>query len=78
MSRVSWNFGDDPWWTLGGVTDRFGVGDGFGMSVSAQGLDELEAELMAGTFRPFPSRRVLIPKPGTAEQRPLSIPTEAA
>jgi RNA-directed DNA polymerase len=37
-------------------------------------LGELAAELQAGRFRPLPARRVLIPKPGTAEQRPLSIP----
>ena len=37
-------------------------------------LDELAAELQAGRFRPLPARRVFIPKPGSAEQRPLSIP----
>jgi RNA-directed DNA polymerase len=37
-------------------------------------LEELEAELRAGTFRPIPARRVFIPKPGTEERRPLSIP----
>jgi RNA-directed DNA polymerase len=38
-------------------------------------LDELAAELREGRYRPLPTRRVLIPKPGTkAEWRPLSIP----
>ena len=41
-------------------------------------LDELAAELKEGGYRPLPARRVLIPKPGTAEQRPLSIPTRVA
>lgn len=38
-------------------------------------LEELEAELRAGTYRPLPARRVFIPKPGSNEQRPLSIPS---
>jgi group II intron reverse transcriptase/maturase len=38
-------------------------------------LDELAAELRDGRYRPCPARRVSIPKPGTAERRPLSIPT---
>ncbi|MGI5238569.1 group II intron reverse transcriptase/maturase [Dactylosporangium sp. CA-139066] len=37
-------------------------------------LDELAAELRHGGYRPLPARRVFIPKPGTTEQRPLSIP----
>jgi RNA-directed DNA polymerase len=37
-------------------------------------LDELASELEEGRYRPLPARRVLIPKPGTTEQRPLSIP----
>lgn len=37
-------------------------------------LDEVAAELRVGRFRPLPARRVLIPKPGSAGQRPLSIP----
>lgn len=37
-------------------------------------LDELAAELRDGRYRPLPARRVFIPKPGTTEQRPLSIP----
>src|ERR687898_1287926 len=38
-------------------------------------LDELAADLKDGSYRPLPARRVLIPKPGSSEQRPLSIPT---
>ena len=37
-------------------------------------LDELSTELREGSYRPLPARRVYIPKPGTTEQRPLSIP----
>jgi group II intron reverse transcriptase/maturase len=37
-------------------------------------LDELASELQQGRYRPLPARRVFIPKPGTNEQRPLSIP----
>lgn len=37
-------------------------------------LDELATELREGSYRPLPTRRVLIPKPGTTEPRPLSIP----
>jgi RNA-directed DNA polymerase len=38
-------------------------------------LDELASELRNRRYRPLPARRVLIPKPGTAEKRPLSIPS---
>jgi RNA-directed DNA polymerase len=38
-------------------------------------LDEVAVELKEGHYRPVPTRRVLIPKPGTTEKRPLSIPT---
>jgi hypothetical protein len=38
-------------------------------------LEELRERLLAGRYRPQPSRRVLIPKPGRpGEERPLSIP----
>jgi RNA-directed DNA polymerase len=40
----------------------------------AQLLAELAPELKNGTYSPLPARRVLIPKPGSGEQRPLSIP----
>jgi RNA-directed DNA polymerase len=38
-------------------------------------LDELAAELRERRYRPLPARRVFIPKPGSSEQRPLSIPS---
>jgi RNA-directed DNA polymerase len=37
-------------------------------------LDELADEVKQDRYRPLPARRVFIPKPGTNEQRPLSIP----
>ncbi len=37
----------------------------------------LQAKLDAGTYRPAPVRRVMIPKPGGGE-RMLGVPTEAA
>jgi RNA-directed DNA polymerase len=40
----------------------------------ARFLDELEADLRDHRYRPLAARRVWIPKPGTTEQRPLSIP----
>jgi RNA-directed DNA polymerase len=42
---------------------------------AARLLDEVAAELKDGSYRPLPTRRVFIPKPGSAEQRPLSIPS---
>lgn len=46
--------------------ERYGV---------ARLLGELAADLKQGRYRPLPARRVFIPKPGSSEQRPLSIPT---
>jgi RNA-directed DNA polymerase len=37
-------------------------------------LDELAEDLRDGSYRPLPTRRVFIPKPGSRERRPLSIP----
>jgi len=37
-------------------------------------LDELATEVRDGSYRPLPARRVFIPKPGSQEKRPLSIP----
>ena len=37
-------------------------------------LDELAADLRDGSYRPLAARRVFIPKPGSRERRPLSIP----
>ena len=36
-------------------------------------LGELAAELQEGAWRPLPARKVLIPKPGSSEKRPLAI-----
>jgi RNA-directed DNA polymerase len=41
-------------------------------------LDEVAADLKAKRWRPSPARRVFIPKPGSKEKRPLSIPTDPA
>ena len=38
-------------------------------------LDEIATELREGRYRPRAARRVFIPKPGSTERRPLSIPT---
>ena len=38
-------------------------------------LDEVASELRDGSYRPVAARRVFIPKPGSSERRPLSIPT---
>ncbi len=43
VSRVAWNLGDDPSWTLGGGTDAFGAGVG----VSLESGDELGHLLVA-------------------------------
>jgi RNA-directed DNA polymerase len=37
-------------------------------------LDELVCDLKDGRWRPLAARRVFIPKPGTTDKRPLSIP----
>lgn len=42
---------------------------------AARLLDELAMELKDKRYRPLPTRRVFIPKPGSSEQRPLSIPS---
>jgi retron-type reverse transcriptase len=41
-------------------------------------LQELAAQLRAGSYRPAPLRRVHIPKPGSGKLRMLGIPTVAA
>ena len=40
-------------------------------------LDEVATVLREGRWRPLPARRVFIPKPGSLEKRPLSIPSVA-
>jgi RNA-directed DNA polymerase len=38
-------------------------------------LGKLQEELKSGTYRPQRLRRIYIPKPGSSEKRPISIPT---
>lgn len=54
--------------------DRTTIADveAYGMS---RLLDELAADLKSGSYRPLPTRRVFIPKRGSGERRPLSIPS---
>jgi group II intron reverse transcriptase/maturase len=53
--------------------DRVSLADAEEYGVSRL-LGELAAELREKRYRPLPARRVFIPRPGTSEQRPLSIP----
>jgi len=53
--------------------DSVSIADVEGFGVDRM-LDELAADLRAGRWRPLAARRVWIPKPGSVEQRPLSIP----
>ena len=58
-----------------GMTVRL-VGERLGVR---EFLDDLRAQLKAGTFRPLPVRQRLIPKPGgSGKLRKLGIPTEPA
>jgi RNA-directed DNA polymerase len=42
---------------------------------SRERLHEARRQLMGGTYQPKPLKRAWIPKPGSAEKRPLGIPT---
>jgi group II intron reverse transcriptase/maturase len=73
---------DILWWAWDEVRANRGAPGVDGVTidaVEASGvaafLDDLAAALRAGTYRPAPLRRVLIPKPGQpGRTRPLSIP----
>jgi RNA-directed DNA polymerase len=54
--------------------DRITLADVEGYGIDRL-LGELAADLEERRYRPLPARRVFIPKPGSGEQRPLSIPT---
>jgi RNA-directed DNA polymerase len=53
--------------------DRITLADVEGYGIDRL-LGELAADLKERRYRPLPARRVFIPKPGSGEQRPLSIP----
>src|SRR5258708_22957985 len=53
--------------------DRVSLADAEEYGVSRL-LGELAAELRERRYRPLPARRGVIPKPGTAGQRPVSNP----
>lgn len=53
--------------------DRQTVGD-FGQNWQEE-LARLQQQLRDDEYRPAAVRRVLIPKPGSSEKRPLGIPT---
>jgi RNA-directed DNA polymerase len=44
-------------------------------SQKEENLLRISSELLGGSYRPSPVKRVMIPKPGTNEKRPLGIPT---
>src|SRR4051812_22517140 len=75
-------FRRDVWWRAWVAVRRNNGAPGIDKTTLAQVeeygivrlLDELAAELRDGSYRPLPARRVFIAKPGTTEQRPLSIP----
>jgi RNA-directed DNA polymerase len=78
--------GDILWWAWEDVCANRGAPGVDGVTieaVQASGvaafLQQLAADLRAGTYRPAPLRRVHIPKPGQpGKTRPLGIPTVAA
>jgi RNA-directed DNA polymerase len=57
----------------GGGVDRMSIAE-FAKDADAR-LKTLSEALRTGTYKPQPVRRSYIPKPGSAEKRPLGIPT---
>jgi len=57
---------------VGGV-DHETIG-GFGRTAE-KNIGELSCQLREGRYVPRPVKRVMIPKPGTTQERPLGIPT---
>ena len=74
---------DILWRAWGDVRDNRGAPGVDGVAIAdversgvGSFLSDLSAELLAGTYRPAPLRRVNIPKPGQpGKTRPLGIPT---
>lgn len=57
----------------GGGVDKMSIAD-FDRDAEAR-LEKLSEALRTNTYKPLPVRRTYIPKPGSAEKRPLGIPT---
>ena len=78
IAGTSWSGRGRTCAAIGGAAgiDRITIADVEEYGVSRL-LDEVAAALREGRWRPLPARRVFIPKPGSSEQRPLSIPSVA-
>jgi hypothetical protein len=74
MSRSAWILGGDPRRILCGGTDRFGVGDGVGVGMSAEGVDEL-GRLLVTLIRRKDRSALCMPAPHSRKGKLANGPT---